>query len=121
MFSGASTASLILSGKLRGLAATGRSRSPLLPDLPTVGEFYPGYLLTTWLGLFAPVGVPDASMARLRAEINKVLALPEVKKRLNASGGLEPYIATPQEFAERIRSDYEKYGTLVRQVGIKVD
>jgi len=121
MFSGASTASLILAGKLRGLAATGRSRSPLLPELPTVGEIYPGYLLTTWLGLFAPAGVPDPVMARLRAEISKVLAMPEVKTRLNAAGGLEPYVITPQEFAERIRSDYEKYGTLVKQIGIRID
>ena len=121
MFSGASTASLILAGKLRGLAATGRSRSPLLPELPTVGEIYPGYLLTTWLGLFAPAGVPDPVMARLRAEINKVLAMPDVKTRLNAAGGLEPYVITPQEFAERIRSDYEKYGTLVKSIGIRID
>ena len=121
MFSGASTASLILAGKLRGLAATGRSRSPLLPDLPTVGEFYPGYVLTTWLGLLAPAGIPDPAMARLRAEISKVLAMPEVKTRLNAAGGLEPYVITPQEFAERIRADYEKYGTLVKQIGIKID
>jgi tripartite-type tricarboxylate transporter receptor subunit TctC len=121
MFSGASTASLILAGKLRGLAATGSNRSPLLPELPTVGEIYPGYLLTTWLGLFAPAGVPDPVMARLRAEINKVLAMPEVKTRLNAAGGLEPYVITPQEFAERIRSDYEKYGALVKSIGIKID
>jgi len=121
MFSGASTASLILAGKLRGLAATGRSRSPLLPELPTIGEFYPGYLLTTWLGLFAPAGVPDPVLARLRAEINRVLAMPEVKTRLAAAGGLEPYVITPQEFAERIRSDYEKYGTLVKQIGIRID
>jgi tripartite-type tricarboxylate transporter receptor subunit TctC len=121
MFSGASTASLILAGKLRGLAATGRSRSHLLPDLPTVGEIYPGYLLTTWLGLFAPAGVPDPVMARLRTEINKVLALPEVKKRLNAAGGLEPYAITPKEFADRIRSDHEKYGELVKKIGLKID
>jgi tripartite-type tricarboxylate transporter receptor subunit TctC len=121
MFSGASTASLILAGKLRGLAATGRSRSPLLPELPTVGEIYPGYLLTTWLGLFAPAGVPDPVMARLRAEINRVLAVPDVKTRLNAAGGLEPYVTVPQEFAERIRADYEKYGTLVKSIGIRID
>ena len=121
MFSGASTGPLILAGKLRGLAATGRSRSPLLPELPTVGEIYPGYLLTTWLGLFAPAGVPGPVLARLRAEINKVLAMPDVKTRLNAAGGLEPYVLTPQEFAERIHADYEKYGTLVKQIGIKID
>jgi tripartite-type tricarboxylate transporter receptor subunit TctC len=121
MFSGAPSVPQIRAGKLRGLAATGRNRSPLLPELPNIGEFYPGYLLTTWLGLFAPAGVPDAVMARLRAEINRVLAMPDVKARLNAAGGLEPYVIAPQEFSERIRADYEKYGTLVKSIGIRID
>ena len=121
MFSGASTGPLIHAGRLRGLAATGRSRSPLFPELPTIGEFYPGYELSVWLGIFAPAGVPDAVLARLRTEINRVLPMPEVKERLNAAGGLEPYVTTPQEFAERIRFDYEKYGKLVKQIGAKVD
>ena len=60
-------------------------------------------------------------MLKLRAEINRVLPMPEVKQRLNAAGGLEPYATTPQEFAERIRSDYEKYGKLVKQIKVKVD
>ena len=121
MFSGASTGPLIHAGRLRGLAATGRSRSPLFPELPAIGEFYPGYELSVWLGIFAPAGVPEAVLARLRAEINRVLPMTEVKERLNAAGGLEPYVTTPQEFAERIRSDYEKYGKLVKQIGAKVD
>ena len=121
MFSGASTGPLIHAGRLRGLAATGRSRSPLFPELPTVGEFYPGYELSVWLGIFCPMGVPDAVLARLRSEINRVLAMPEVKERLNSAGGLEPYVTTPQEFTERIRSDHEKYGKLVKQIGAKVD
>jgi len=121
MFSGASTGPLIHAGRLRGLAATGRSRSPLFPELPTLGEFYPGYELSVWLGIFAPAGVPDAVLARLRAEINRALAMPEVKERLNAAGGLEPYVTTPQEFVERIRYDFEKYGKLVKQIGAKVD
>ena len=121
MFSGASTGPLIHAGRLRGLAATGRSRSPLFPELPTIGEFYPGYELSVWMGIFAPAGVPDAVLARLRAEINRVLPMPEVKERLNAAGGLDPYVTTPQEFADRIRSDYEKYGKLVKQIGAKVE
>ena len=121
MFSAASPAPLIHAGRLRGLAATGHSRSPLFPELPTIGEFYPGFELSVWVGIFAPAGVPDAALARLRAEINRVLPMPEVKERLNAAGGLEPYVTTPQEFADRIRSDYEKYRKLVKQVGAKVD
>ena len=121
MFSGASTGPLIRAGRLRGLAATGRARSPMIPELPPIGEFYPGYELSVWLGFFAPAGVPDAVLARLHAEVNKVLAMPEVKQRLNAAGGLEPYATTPEEFAALIRSDYEKYGKLVKQIKVKVD
>ena len=121
MFSGASTGPQIRAGRLRGLATTGRTRSLMIPELPPIGEFYPGYELSVWLGFFAPAGVPDAVMSRLRAEVNKVLAMPEVKQRLNAAGGLEPYATTPEEFAALVRSDYEKYGKLVKQISAKVD
>ncbi len=121
MFSGASSAPQIRTGRLRALAVTGRKRSPLFPELPTIGEYYPGYELSTWIALFAPAGVPDPSMARLRAEISKVLAMADVKQRFNAAGGLDPMISTPQEFSERIRSDYAKYGSLVKLIGAKVD
>jgi tripartite-type tricarboxylate transporter receptor subunit TctC len=122
MFSGASSAPQIRAGRLRALAVTGAKRSPLFPELPTIGEFYPGYQLSTWIALFSPAGVPDPSMARLRSEINKVLAMADVKQRFNAAGGLDPMAGTtPQEFSERIRSDYEKYGSLVKLIGAKVD
>ena len=120
-FSGASSAPQIQAGKLRALAVTGRQRSPLFPELPMIGEFYPGYELTTWIAIFAPAGVPEAALSRLRAEINKALAVPEVAKRFNAAGGLEPFITTPQQFSERIRADYDKYGKLVKLIGAKVD
>jgi tripartite-type tricarboxylate transporter receptor subunit TctC len=121
MFSAASSVPQIQAGKLRGLAVTGRKRSTLLPDLPMVGEFYPGYELTTWIALFAPAGVPDTTMSRLRGDIAKVLAMPEVDKRFGNAGGLDPSLLTPQEFAERIRSDYDKYAKLVKAVGVKLD
>jgi len=121
MFSGGIAVSQIRAGKMRGLAVTRSSRSPLFPELPSIGEFYPGYHLSTWLGLFAPAGVPDAVIARLRADINRVLAMPEVKARLYAAGGFEPYAITPEEFAALIRADYDKYGKLVKQIGAKVD
>jgi tripartite-type tricarboxylate transporter receptor subunit TctC len=66
MFAGTSTKPQIKAGKLRALAATGAQRSPEFPDLPTIGEFYPGYEVTIWLALFAPAGTPDAVLARLR-------------------------------------------------------
>jgi tripartite-type tricarboxylate transporter receptor subunit TctC len=121
MFAGTSTAPQIKAGRLRALAVTGKQRSLAFPDLPTIGEFYPGYEVTIWLGLFVPVGTPAAAVSRLRAEINKALAMPEVKERLNVAGGLEPYATTPEQYAALIRSDYNKYGKLVKDIGAKVE
>jgi tripartite-type tricarboxylate transporter receptor subunit TctC len=121
MFSGTSSAPQIKAGRLRALAMTGAQRSALFPDLPTISEFYPGYEVTIWLGLFAAAGTPEALLARLHAEVNKLLAEAETKARLNAAGGLEAYTTTAPEFAALIRRDYDKYGKLVRDVGVKVD
>ena len=111
----------IRAGKLRAIAATGESRSPLFPDLPTIGEFYPGYQVSTWMGLFGPVGIPDVVTARLRSDIRRVLAMPEVRERINTASSLDVYAATPEEFAAVIRADNEKYGLLVRKLGIKAE
>ena len=65
--------------------------------------------------------MPEAVLAKLRAEVKRVLESPDVKQRLNAAGGLDPYLATPEEFAALIRRDYEKYAKVVKDIGIKVD
>jgi tripartite-type tricarboxylate transporter receptor subunit TctC len=121
MFSGTSSAPQIKAGRLRALAVTGQHRSEIFPDLPTIAEFYPGYEVTIWLGLFTAAGTPDPVLAVLRSEIDKLLAEPEIRKKLNAAGGLEPYISTPAEFSDLIRRDYDKYGKIVKDVGVKVD
>ncbi|MPZ56896.1 MAG: tripartite tricarboxylate transporter substrate binding protein [Rhizobiales bacterium] len=121
VLAGASNAGLLRSGKLRGLATTGKKRSPLFPDMPTIGEFYPGYEVTIWLGLFAPAGTPEAIVTKLRTEAQKALREPELANRLNVTGRLEPLIASPEEFAGLIQKDYEKYGKLVKETGIKLD
>jgi tripartite-type tricarboxylate transporter receptor subunit TctC len=121
MFSGTSSAPQIKSGRLRALAVTGQHRSDIFPDLPTIAEFYPGYEVTIWLGLFTATGTPEPVLANLHTEVNKALTDPEVKSKLNAAGGLEPYISTPAEFADLIRRDYDKYGKVVKEVGVKVD
>ena len=121
MFSGTSTYAQIKGGKLRALAVTGTRRSQEFPELPTIGEFYPGYEVTIWLALFAPAGTPQAVIARLRAAVANALAAPDVKEKLNAAGGLEPFPSTPDEFSALIRRDYDKYGAVVRSVAIKVD
>ena len=121
MFAGTSSKPQIKAGKLRALAVTGSERSPEFPELPTIGEFYPGYEVTIWLALFAPAGTPETVLVRLRAAIERALAAPDVKQRLNAAGGLEPFATTPDEFAALIRRDYDKYGKIVKTIGIKVD
>ena len=121
MMSGSSTAPQIRSGRLRALAFTGPQRSRALPDVPTVAEFYPDFVMVQWYGLFAPAGTPEAVLARLRAETNKALALPDVRERLSNAGGVEPWITTPEEFAGQIRAEYATYGQLVKQVGARVD
>ena len=91
------------------------------PELPTIGELYPGYEMTIWLGLFAPAGTPEAVLGRLREEIAKTLASPDVKERLARAGGLQPFVTSPAEFAALIRRDYDKYGKLVREIGVRAD
>jgi len=119
VFSGTSSAPLIQQGRLRAIAVTGPQRSPAFPDLPTIGEMYPGYEVLIWLGVFAPAGTPGPVVAKLRHEINASLAEPAVKGRLESAGGLEPLITTPDSFAALIRHDAEKYGALVREIGIR--
>ena len=121
MMSGTSTAGQIKAGRLRALAFTGPQRSRVLPDVPAVAEFYPDFVMVQWYGLFVPAGTPEAVMARLRAETNKALLLPDVKERLSNAGGVEPWVTAPEEFAGQIRSEYETYGRLVKEVGAKVD
>ena len=121
MFGGGSVAPLVQSGKLKGLAVSGLKRSPLLPDLPAIAELYPGYEVTIWQGLFAPVGTPEPIVARLRAEVNAILAQPDFAERLAAAGSGGPYVTTPAEFVARIRSDHARYGKLIKDIGIKLN
>jgi len=121
MFGGNSVSGHIRAGKLRALALAGRQRTATYPDVPTLGEFYPGLEVTTWLALFAPQGVPSPVLAKLRAEINRLLADPDMRDRLRKVGGLEPFITTAEEFAAMIRSDYAKYGPVVKAAGATVD
>jgi len=121
MFSGTSVSPQVKAGKLRAIASSGAKRSEAFPDVPAIGEFYPGYDATIWLGLFAPAGTPEPVMDRLRAEVGKALASPEVRQKLNTAGGLQPLVLKPPEFAALIESDAAKYGKLVRELGITLD
>ncbi len=117
VLAGASNAGLLRGGQLRGLATTGKQRSPLFPDMPTIGEFYPGYEVTIWLGLFAPAATPEPIVTRLRQVVHEALSQPALVEKLNVTGAFQPLILRPAEFSALIREDHAKYGKIVRDVG----
>jgi tripartite-type tricarboxylate transporter receptor subunit TctC len=120
MFGGGSVVPLIKSGQLHALAVTGARRSKVLPDLPAIAEVYPGYEVTLWQGLFAPVGTPDAVVERLRREAAIVRVLPDVAQKIAAAGAGEPWVATDAEFVAQIRADNEKFGKVIETIGAKI-
>ena len=121
VWSGSSNAAQIKAGRLRALATSGAKRSTAFPELPTIAEFYPGFENSIWLGLFGPVGIPDEVLGKLRQEAKRTLELPEIRDKLHAAGGLEPFVTTPQEFSALIQRDYTRFGDLIKRIGIKAD
>jgi tripartite-type tricarboxylate transporter receptor subunit TctC len=103
--------------RLRLLGVTEARRSALLPGVPTVGETVPGYEMTVWYGVLGPKGLPPEIVAALNAEINRAMALPEVRDRL-AAIGVEVINETPDAFARVLRADAEKWGRAIREMGI---
>jgi tripartite-type tricarboxylate transporter receptor subunit TctC len=114
-----SAMSFIKSNKIKALAVMTPQRSPQLPDVPTLVEAgVDGVEMTTWYGLFATAGTPRDVLAKLYAETMKVLARPEIQKRLQDLGG-EPGRLTSEQFAAMNRADFERFGKLVKAAGIK--
>ena len=111
----------IKAGKLRALAVTAGQRVPDLPDVPTVAESgYPGFEVTVWVGLLTQAKSPPEAVAFLHEHIAKVLAMPQVRQRLAEMGGASLPMS-PSEFGAFIQRETDKWGTVVRQAGIKVD
>jgi tripartite-type tricarboxylate transporter receptor subunit TctC len=108
-----SSIALIRSGKLRALAVTTATRSAALPDIPTVGEFVPGYEVNVWFGVGAPKGTPAEVVDKLNKEINAGLADPKIKARLEDMGGT-PMPMMPDEFGKMIAEDTEKWAKVIR-------
>jgi tripartite-type tricarboxylate transporter receptor subunit TctC len=107
-------------GKLRALAVTSATRAQALPDLPTVGDFVPGYEATGWFGLCAPKGTPDAIINKLNNDINATLADPKLQAQFAALGSAV-FIGSPAEFGKHIAEETEKWGKVIRTAGIKAD
>jgi tripartite-type tricarboxylate transporter receptor subunit TctC len=108
----------IKAAKVRALAVTGSKRSPLLPELPTIGETLPGYAASGWYGLVAPAATPKDVLAKLNAAAVQALRAPDVAARLSAQGA-EPVGSSAGEFAAFIRSEIDKWANLVRVANMK--
>ena len=107
----------VKAGKLRLLAVTEGKRSSLLADVPTVAETLPGFEMAVWYAAYGPAGMPKEIVARLNAEIGRILALPEVKKRM-ADIAVETAQSSPEELASLTRADADKWGRIIKQLGI---
>ena len=107
----------IRNGRLRPLGVTASKRSVILPNVPTIAEAgVPGYEVNPWIALFAPAGTPKAVTDRLLADVGRILKKPDVAKQLTDQS-LEPWISTQQEFAARIKTDYEKFRKIYQIIG----
>ena len=108
----------VKSGRLRALGVTSAKRSPAAPDVPTLGESgVPDYDYSTWYALFVPTGTPRAVIDKLNQATRKVLASDDMKQKFDAQG-LDPLSSTPAELTAYLRSETEKWGTVVRAAGV---
>ena len=112
----------IKSGRLKALAVTSRTRSPALPNVPTIEEAagLKGFDATSWFGLFAPAGTPRAIVDKVQSDVAKALAIPEVRERFVAQGA-DPGGNTPEQFAAFIRAETDKWTRVVKFSNAKVD
>jgi tripartite-type tricarboxylate transporter receptor subunit TctC len=110
----------VRAGQVRALGVTSLTRSALFPQIPAIAESVPGYDFTGWVGCFAPAGTPPAIISALNAALKKTLELPDVSARLTELT-LDPWHMTPEQFAQQIRADYDKYATVVKIAGAIVE
>jgi len=115
-----SSVELIKTGKLRSLAVTTAKRSPVLPEIPTIAEFVPGYEASGWQGVGAPRNTPADVIDKLNKEINEGLADPKIKARL-ADLGYAASASSPAEFGKFVADETEKWGKVVKFAGIKAE
>ncbi|HWI36071.1 MAG TPA: tripartite tricarboxylate transporter substrate binding protein [Burkholderiales bacterium] len=109
----------VKSGQVRALAVSSGKRIAAAPELPTVAETLPGFDVVAWFGFFLPAATPKAVVERLSSETRAALSSPEVAKRL-IDLGAEPLGSTPQEFAAYVQSEYQRWGKLAREAGMKI-
>jgi tripartite-type tricarboxylate transporter receptor subunit TctC len=106
--------------RVRPLGVTSEKRTTQFPDVPAIAETVPGYEFTAWVGCFAPKGTPRPIIDQLNGWLRKALADPGVASKLSAQT-LDPMPMTPEQFAARLKSDYDKYGKVVKISGARID
>ena len=111
---------LARAGRLHALAVTGAQRNPAAPEVPAIAETLPGFEVTNWIGIFAPAGTSPEIVAKLNAEIMRIMKLPEVQARL-VNEGAKSRVNTPAEFGTFVRAEIVKWGKVIRDSGARVD
>ena len=115
-----STLGNIKNGQLRALGVTSLKRSPLAPEVPTVAETLPGFEVSTWYGVLAPTGTPDAIIQRLNSEIIMAAQLPDIRKKLEDQG-VDLLLSTPLAFGALLKSETIKWAEVIRVTGVKAE
>lgn len=110
----------VKSGKLVALAVSSGTRAPLLPDVPTLGESFPGFEAQSWVGLVVPAGTPPAIIARLNGAVVTALTAADTRQRFE-SQGMEVAASTPEAYGEWIRNQVNKWGPIIRSLQIRLD
>ncbi|KQP13665.1 tripartite tricarboxylate transporter substrate binding protein [Pseudorhodoferax sp. Leaf267] len=111
----------ITSGKLKALAVTGKKRSPVLPNVPTVAEQgYPGFEAVAFIGMMAPAATPKAIVDRISGDMQKVLAMPDIRDKLAAQGFTAEWMA-PADFGSHLQKEVPKWGAIVKGSNVKLD
>ena len=109
----------VQAGRLRALAVTGPKPTPLVPGLPTVSESgVPGFVMTSWWGMFGPAGLPQPVVTRLNTELTRILRLADVQKTF-ATLGVDAATSTPDELGALVKSEVPKYAKLIQEIGIE--
>ncbi len=111
----------IKTGKLKAIAISGSTRSPVLPQVATFAEAgMPGFTAKNWFGILAPAGTPRPVIEKLSAEVARILALPEIRDKL-LSQGMDPFISTPGQFGALLKSDLALYGKIIKAANVKLE
>lgn len=114
------TSEFVKAGRLRGLGVTSAKRVPSMPKVPAIGETLPGYEFTTWQGLLAPRGTPRPVVVLLNERLRKALTAPDQVKRFQERG-LDMIASTPEEFAAHLQKEYQRWGRVIKERGMKAE